>query len=76
MGVGRDRPQVALCIDVEARRRGDVGMFDKQGQFDAGLEDLELRWKVGRDDRGFHRVSGHRQGEEEGEEQTHDWWSL
>jgi hypothetical protein len=40
-------------------------MFDEQGQFDAWLEDLDLRGKVGRDDRSFHRVSGHRQSGEE-----------
>jgi hypothetical protein len=40
-------------------------MLDKQGQFDAWLEDLDFRGKVGRDDRSFHRISGHRQGGEE-----------
>jgi hypothetical protein len=54
-----------LRVDVEARRRGQIGVFDEQGQFDTWLEDLDLRGKVGRDDRSFHRVSGHCQSGEE-----------
>ena len=65
VGVGRDRPQVALGIDVEACWCGDVRVLDKQGQFDPWLEDLDFRGKVGRNDWGFHRVSGHCQSGKE-----------
>ena len=65
VGVAGDSPEVALRVDVESRWRGEIRMLDQQGQFDAWLEDLDLRGKVGRDDRSFHRVSGHRQSGEE-----------
>jgi hypothetical protein len=58
-------PDGLLATREYAVHPGAVMVLDEQGQFDAWLEDLDFRGKVGRDDRSFHRISGHRQGGEE-----------
>ena len=73
VGVAGDRPEVALRVDVEARRRGEIRVFDEKGEFQSRFQEFDFRRQVRRDNRGFHRICGHRQGSEEKEEWAHDW---